>query len=214
MRGIVKTSHLLLAFVLLCASSVAQAQTPTNSSWNVTISPSAGGTKTAISFFATGGWTNGYTGNRGTNAVILAGPTIGVSGALGSPSNAWTIASGTTFTFPSFGYVTNVTSGSSSLLTDLRFNSPGGSFLTMDLFLESGLTINPNDTAKYVFDATPTVLEIDLAFDNFNPGTYNALDSSTGNEYNMEIVPEPSTYALLALSVAGLSGYVLRRRRK
>jgi hypothetical protein len=30
----------------------------------------------------------------------------------------------------------------------------------------------------------------------------------------MEIVPEPSTYALLALSAVGLGGYVLRRRRR
>jgi hypothetical protein len=30
----------------------------------------------------------------------------------------------------------------------------------------------------------------------------------------MSIVPEPSTYALLALSVAGLGGYILRRRRE
>jgi hypothetical protein len=28
------------------------------------------------------------------------------------------------------------------------------------------------------------------------------------------VIPEPSTYALLALSGAGLGGYVLRRRRK
>jgi hypothetical protein len=55
-------------------------------------------------------------------------------------------------------------------------------------------------------------VQIDLAFSNFNPGSYNAVDNF-GTQFNLEIVPEPTTYALLALSAAGLGGYVLRRRR-
>lgn len=34
------------------------------------------------------------------------------------------------------------------------------------------------------------------------------------NSISIEAVPEPSTYALLALSAVGLGGYVLRRRRR
>jgi hypothetical protein len=52
---------------------------------------------------------------------------------------------------------------------------------------------------------------------NADPASGITYESSTGGTYNMEIqvaVPEPSTYALLALSAAGLGGYVLRRRRK
>ena len=40
-------------------------------------------------------------------------------------------------------------------------------------------------------------------------GTYNSTLSSS-----YEVVPEPSTYALLALSAAALGGYVIRRRRR
>jgi hypothetical protein len=57
------------------------------------------------------------------------------------------------------------------------------------------------------------------AFDTANIGVKGIELSSMGTpfpdiSYIGVTVPEPSTYALLALSAAGLGGYVLRRRRK
>lgn len=43
-------------------------------------------------------------------------------------------------------------------------------------------------------------------------GTFNGVGQ--GFVAQIDVIPEPSTYALLALSAAGLGGYVLRRRRK
>jgi len=75
------------------------------------------------------------------------------------------------------------------------------------------LSSDPGDVLQMVLSNTPTEVQIDLPFSNFNQGSYNAVDSY-GTQYNLEIVPEPSTFALLALSAAGLGGYFLRRRRK
>jgi hypothetical protein len=62
---------------------------------------------------------------------------------------------------------------------------------------------------------------LDIAdFDTGNIGVKGIELSSMGSPFpdisyiGVTAVPEPSTYALLALSAAGLGGYVLRRRRK
>ena len=59
--------------------------------------------------------------------------------------------------------------------------------------------------------------------------TNNLLNFGAGNAYNLgggksayftegslqvNVVPEPSTYAMLALAGAGFAGYVIRRRRR
>ena len=51
-----------------------------------------------------------------------------------------------------------------------------------------------------------------LRSDRFGGSFPNAEDSETG--FRVALVPEPSTYALLALAAAGFGAHVVRRRRK
>lgn len=203
------TILLVLAAAVICAPLESQAQSPlTNGAWNSIISPSAGGTKTTISFAASGDWaTNGWPSTFGPGS---SGWGIGFSGIYGSPSGAWSFGS-TNYLVSPFGYYTNHTKSTSVVLERITFgNSP---FQSMGVGATNNLAFDSGDWLQLVFSSTPTVLEVDLVFSNFNPGSYNGVNVY-GTQVNMEIVPEPSTYALLALSAAGLGGYVLRRRRK
>lgn len=199
----------LIAFVVLALPLPAGAQT--NGSWNVTISPAAGGTKTAVSFFATGTFLTGFSY---PTASQIGGSAIGFTGSGGAPAGAWSFASNTFIPVTSFGYGTNSTAGTSRPFTALAFLTEG-SFVAL---FDTPLPFSTNDVLAYVLDASPVNVELDVAFSNFTPGTYNALQVNPafpdGAAYNMEIVPEPSIYALLVLSAAGLGGYVLRGRRK
>ena len=209
----------LISAVIMLGAASGRAQTLTNSFWNSTLSSAAGGTKTAISIFATGDYTNGYvffSGNTNLPTVDLSAIGIALSGAAGSPAGAWSMAD-TNFAISPIGYATNLTRGTSSLIDELSFNdfSSFGGSLVMTLGFSTPLTVSNNvDSIAWVFDVSPAEFEIDLAFANFNPGTYNIDVDANGNGVNLEGVPEPSTYALLALSAAGLGGYVLRRRRR
>jgi len=125
-----------------------------------------------------------------------------------------------------------VASLTSSNAVNIYFNDPAfaagrnytGGFFTdtqADFLSEiAGATFN-----YFVADASGT--------NSYNGVNYRAMDASfdvnlstisqtadfaggtvNGQIAQFEVVPEPSTYALLALSAAGLGGYVLRRRRK
>jgi hypothetical protein len=191
--------------------------TLTNGAWNTTISPAEGGTKSLISFSASGDWaTNGYDMPFPTQG--FSRQQIAWTGFLGAASNAWNFTNfETSFFVAPFGYFTNHTTGVGHVLNEVCFQNfealgvLAGALLvgpTNDAFVAS-----QGDWIQIVFSNTPTAVQIDLAFSNFNPGSYNAVDP-LGTQFNLEIVPEPTTYALLALSAAGLGGYVVRRRRK
>ena len=193
---------LTVAFFTLPTTSYAQ-----TGSWNVTLSPSSGGAKTTISLFATGDF---VTGRPMTANGTVGGIGIGFSGLFGSPGGAWTMAT-TNFTVASMGYVTNTTTSDSRELTGFAFDN-SASILALSLLYDSTWEMVTGQTNAFVFDTSPTIVELDLVFSNFTPGTYNGTAGDA--QLNMEVVPEPSTYALLTLSAAGLGGYALRRRRR
>ena len=190
--------------------------TLTNGAWNTTISPAEGGTKSLISFSASGDWaTNGWINPFDTTGWRFAATAY--TGTWGAPSNAWSFTNSyTSFIYAPFGYWTNHTQGTSLPLEQIAFENftfagPGVGGLAVGSTNQFEVALG--DWVGIVFSNTPTELLMDLPFTNFNPGSYNGVDSS-GTQLNLEIVPEPTTYALLALSAAGLGGYVLRRRRK
>lgn len=53
-----------------------------------------------------------------------------------------------------------------------------------------------------------------LAAANLRIGGSTSTPGVNVSSIQVEVVPEPSTYALLALAAAGLTGYVVRRRRR
>ena len=56
--------------------------------------------------------------------------------------------------------------------------------------------------------------EAPSGFRLYNSGTDNSDPQNNLYANNLSVVPEPSTYALLALSAMGMAGYVVRRRRR
>ena len=69
------------------------------------------------------------------------------------------------------------------------------------------------DSLGSVIDSTYTGTELTSSGAYWQGSTAGNQFAQFGNA-SLEVVPEPSTYALLALSAAGFAGYVIRRRRR
>jgi hypothetical protein len=208
---------LVLLFSCFCSSVDAQLV----GSWNVTISPTNNGAQTAVSFYATGDWLTGFKAIEG-NSILFSGrfgpvdytgSTMFVSGPLFGAPQAWNLTNsiGVTLAEP-VGYITNRTSSNSAPLNVVAIDY-SQEWNSSILFIggSSRVLAFSNDTLAYVFASAPTQVVIDQNFSAFVPGSYSYATNTSSPQY-LEIVPEPSTCALLLMSAAGALWWARRRR--
>ena len=140
-------------------------------------------------------WDSDGIGNKGFN-LLSGGSQIVNLNMGGSPGNITLNGNNTGLAFGTNSFYVGITRVDASTYTVFsssgRDNPSGGGFST-------------NITSA-------------LAADNFE---LYASGLATGdnrqpyyNDFSVTAVPEPSTYALLALSAAAMGGYVIRRRRR
>jgi fibronectin-binding autotransporter adhesin len=140
------------------------------------------------------------------NNIIGGGLNVGASNVLagnGTVLGSLSLASGAKFVF--------------SLTETLTVQGPSVSFGGFGVADLIGLSSSTPNGVYTIFGGVATINTNNLL--NFGAG--NSYDLGDGKSayfsegsLQLNVVPEPSTYALLALSALGLAGHVIRRRRR
>ena len=206
--------------------------------WSIS---SSGGTGGFAGTFIDNPASSGVTGMPASSFGLFANP--GPSGAFVNADRQFTSAMsvGDTFSFqwginwdsgaagnkgfslftgaPGTGEIVNVNNAGTS---DITFNGNNVGFgfgttamnwaFTLNSATSLGVTANDRDGSG-TFSTNVTIGAAPLSF------RFYASSMQAGNEAqpyfnNLNVVPEPSTYALLALSAAALGGYAARRRAR
>ena len=212
---------LLAAAVSVVVSSGAFALTASDSSANYTttfIGLNNGTGFNAWTGSGTGGGGN-YIGGSGLSAsswAIFAGGASGNSYQATRPFST-AMAVGDTFT-AQLGYTSVQTGGGQigmNLFSGLTFagGSPGINF-AFTRNAGNGYGLNISQGAQTYIDSNMTSSSGTMAIDSVQ---FYSTAQGSGNNVgfdNLSVVPEPSTYALLALGAVAIGGCVLRRRRR
>jgi len=178
-----------------------------------------------INYITDSSWSATGIANLGSSGGTLAG-TFGGANYFASSNNVILIGSANSLGNPAWGSWTV-----RMLLSDDTYSSSfsyTNSNLVNNTISAAALDANNSffiNSSGNLATATPLntyYQQLNIAdFDTGNIGVKGIELSSMGSAFPdisyigvTSPVPEPSTYALLALSAAGLGGYVLRRRRK
>lgn len=179
------------------------------------------------------GFTNGQIGiylNKNDSTSLWA--SLAQSNSIGAGLSLFSSATYTPLTAPteSYTFLTNVTAGASSLSGGMSGLSYSGGFSAGDefavlIFSNSTSTTIAGDTFR-IFRGTQAqssggwVMPADgltLTY-NTNPVAGSSVQQIRSTSFlvgsGTVAIPEPSTYALLAMSGAAVAGYVVRRRRR
>jgi PEP-CTERM motif len=165
---------------------------------------------------ATGGNPGGYaTITPAGGWGILVSPTVAGNAGGGVPISSLSLTAGgpVTFTFDS-KIISGASSGpvgNNNNAAGFKWEAWGGNALVGNTGDQRFLLTGDGTTWEtYTYDwtlpaLTETIIFVPLA--NYTAGAIVGLD-------NVGVVPEPSTYALLALGAMGLGTHLVRRRRR
>jgi hypothetical protein len=113
----------------------------------------------------------------------------------------------------------NINMGNSSLITingDPMFNEFGTQAFTLNFFHETAGNLRVFGIGRDGSESFNQVFAVTALPDRFS-FYYNAAENNDNRQMyvnNLEVIPEPSTYALLTLGALALGGYAARRRAR
>ena len=165
------------------------------------------------------------TGVHASNNTVWSSPS-GNGSANSLSANSWTTGDYfqfqfSTLTFSNIGMTWSQTRSSTGPTNFfLSYSTDGAAFTTLTNYSVAQVTWNgtSNNIASIFTADFATTTSVDNLADVYFRlvSEQTAASSGTGRIDDITItgVPEPSTYAMLALAGAGFAGYVIRRRRR
>jgi hypothetical protein len=215
---------ILTLSAIAATALAAQAQT-TIANWTFEPDPvPTNVTNTAIGPFSATVGAGSVTGLHATNTTVWSSP-VGNGSANSLSANNWAIGDYFQFQFSTLTFSniaitwSHFRSSTGPADFSLRYSTDGSSFTTFTNYSPSTNTWSStsNNLASVFTADLSTITSINDQADVYFRLVADSAPSATSGTSridNITIVPEPSTYAMLALAGAGCAGYVIRRRRR